>query len=137
MTMKAIWSSIREPRVLKTIYFGVYAITLLTGIGTLLSPPTSISGELGPILTVIWSVAFIIGGTGGMLVIFPGWWWAERLVGVGFPLAGIAIYAFVVATLHFTSSGSRLTQFGTLMLAAALFVVRWVQIRGYSFEPRR
>lgn len=129
------WLRITEPRHMKATYAGLYTITILTGIATLLVPPTSISGELGEPLTVAWSVFLIMGGFGGLLTVFPGWWWAERL-SIVLVWAGLGIYGIVVISLHFSSSGSRLTQLGMICLAAGVGYVRWLQIRKYSFEPR-
>lgn len=120
---------------MKAAYAVLYVITIGTGIATLLVPPTSISGELGAPLTVAWSVFLIMGGFGGLLTVFPGWWWAERL-SICLVWTGLGIYTLVVLSLHFTSSGSRLTQLGVLLLASGLGYVRWLTIRKYSFEPR-
>ncbi len=49
---------------------------------------------------------------------------------------GAGIYFYVVLSLHISQSGSRLTQMGWIALGALLFVVRWLLIRKYSFEPR-
>lgn len=134
--VRRLWASITEPRHLKVAYFVIYSIALVTGIATLLVPPTSISGELGQPLTIVWAVFLIMGAFGGMLLVFTGWWFAERLC-IGLLWAGLAIYFLVVVALHFQSSGSRLTQLGVLLLASAVFYIRWLLIRKYTFEPRR
>lgn len=133
--IRRLWESITEPRHMKTAYAVLYMITILTGIATLLVPPSSIAGELGEPLTVAWSVFLIMGGFGGLLTVFPGWWWAERL-SIILVWTGLVIYAIVVLSLHFTSSGSRLTQLGVLGLAGGVGYIRWLMIRRYSFEPR-
>lgn len=133
--IRNLWGSITEPRHLKAVYWVIYATALVTGVATLLSPPQTIEGALGTPLTIAWSVFLITGGTGGMLTVFPGWWWVERL-SIVLVLTGIAIYGLVVLSLHFTSPGSRLTQLGVICLAASVFVVRWTLIRRFSFEPR-
>lgn len=135
MTVRGLWAQVTEPRHLKAAYAVLYTITVLTGIATLLVPPTSIAGELGEPLTVLWSVFLIMGGFGGLLTVLPGWWWAERL-SIVLVWAGLAIYGIVIVSLHFTSAGSRLTQLGVLLLAAGLGYIRWLLIRKYSFEPR-
>jgi len=134
--VRRVWASISEPRHLKLAYAVVYAITFGTGVVTLLDPPNSIEGVLGAALTVAWSVLLITGGFGGLLTVFPGWWWAERL-SIALSLAGLGVYAIVVLSLHLTASGSRLTQLGMIALAATPFAIRWLLIRKYSFEPRR
>lgn len=126
---------IAEPRHVKVTYALIYTAVVTTGIATLLDPPRSIEGQLGTALTVIWSVFLIIGGTVGALTVLPGWWWAERL-GIILTTTGITIYAVVVLSLHIIAEGSRLTQLGMILLASSVFIVRWVLIRHYSFEPR-
>ncbi|MGF3055600.1 hypothetical protein [Microbacterium sp. YY-01] len=134
--LQRAWESITEPRHLKVAYLAIYSVVLATGVATLLDPPRSIEGQLGAVLTVVWSVFLIVGGFGGMLTVLPGWWWAERL-SIILALGGVTIYGTVVISLHLTAEGSRLTQLGMIALAVSTFVVRWVLIRTYSFEPRR
>ena len=129
------WNSVTEPRHMKAAFGVLYLIIIMTGVATLIAPPMSIAGELGPVLSVSWSVFWIMGGFGGALSVMPGWWWAERFSLV-FMWAGFLIYSIVVLSLHFTSTGSRLTQFGVLLVASGLAYVRWLMIREYNFEPR-
>lgn len=135
MWLRRLWERVTEPRHMSLIYGGIYTIATLTGIVTLMVPPMTIAGELGPVLTVLWAGLFILGGTLGMLTVLQGLWAWERW-GAGLVIAGIGIYGLVIATLHFTAEGSRLTQLGVLALAAAVFVVRWAMIRGRTYGPR-
>lgn len=130
------WESITEPRHLKATYFVFYGLALLTGLATLIRPPQAIEGALGTSTTALWAACAIMGGFGGMLTVFPGWWFAERLSIVMIWL-GAGIYFIVVLSLHIAQSGSRLTQMGWILMGAGLFFVRWLIIRRYSFEPRR
>lgn len=130
------WHRIAEPRVLRVVFLLGYVVTLCTGVATLTNPPTTIEGALGPILSVSWAVFWIVGGSVGALTVLPGYWQLERAA-VGACLFGIGIYAVVVATLHFQSSGSRLTQLGVLVVALLFYIVRLLLIRGHDFEPRR
>ena len=131
-----VWVSIHEPRVVKAIYFGVYLLTLTTGVITLIDPPQSIGGVLGSWLTTVWSISLIVGGLGAALSVFPGWWWSERLGSV-LALLGLGIYALIVLYLHLSDSGPRLTQLGMILIASCVFLVRMAMIRKYTFEPRR
>lgn len=133
---RAVWRSITEPRHLKLTYFVLYGIALWTGFVTMVRPPQSIEGALGAPLTSVWAGFVIMGAFGGILTVFPGWWWAERL-SIVLIWAGAAIYFIVVLSLHVTGTGSRLTQMGFILLAVGLFFVRWLLIRKYTFEPRR
>lgn len=130
------WESITEPRHLKATYFVLYGVALVTGFATLTRPPQSIEGALGAPLTALWAAFVIMGAFGGMLTVFPGWWFAERLSIVMIWL-GAAIYFLVVLSLQIAQSGSRFTQMGWILMGAGLFFVRWIVIRRYSFEPRR
>ena len=133
--MRRWWDSIREPRHKKAAYFVLYIIVILTGAVTLIVPPTSISGELGPVLSVSWSVFWLIGGMAGGTSVLPGWWWMERL-SIVFMWTGFLIYFYVVFSLHFSSTGSRLTQVGVILVASAAGYIRWLDIHKYNFEPR-
>ena len=134
--VKRAWESITEPRHLKATYFVFYGVALVTGFATLIRPPQSIEGALGSSTTALWAAFVIMGAFGGMLTVFPGWWFAERLSIVMIWL-GAGIYFAVVLSLHLAQSGSRLTQMGWIVMGAGLFFVRWIIIRRYSFEPRR
>lgn len=134
--LRRAWLRIAEPRVLRLVFLVGYLVTLGTGIATLTNPPTTIEGALGPILSVSWAIFWIVGGTVGAATVLPGYWQAERAA-AGAAMFGIAVYAVVVTTLHFTSSGSRLTQLGVLVLALLFYIVRLALIRGHDFEPRR
>jgi hypothetical protein len=136
MRVKRTWESITEPRHLKATYFVLYGVALVTGFATLTRPPQSIEGALGAPTTALWAAFVIMGAFGGMLTVFPGWWFAERLSIVMIWL-GAAIYFLVVLSLQIAQSGSRFTQMGWILMGAGLFFVRWIIIRRYSFEPRR
>lgn len=139
-SIRAAWARITEPRHMKVAYLVVYAITTAVGVITLITPPQSIAGEVGPVLTTIWASLFIAGGLTGMITVLPGWWWAERLLAIALVILGLAIYFTVVVILHAQSAdtgSSRLTQLGIILLASAPFTIRFLIIREYSFEPRR
>lgn len=138
--LKRLWDRITEPRRMKVAYLVIYLLTIAVGTVTLISPPTSISGEIGPVITTIWAVLFIIGGIAGAITVLPGWWWMERLLAIAPVMLGLAIYLAVVVTLHVQnveSGASRLTQLGIILLAAMPFTIRSLVIREYSYEPRR
>lgn len=132
-----LWDEISTPPHMKPIYAGVYVVTVLTGVATLVVPPQSIAGPIGPLLAAVWASCFIVGGILGLCTVLTRLWWLER-AGLGASGLGLVTYGVVVVMLHFepTSSGSRLTQLGIIILAAALFLVRWFAIKDYSYEPR-
>lgn len=138
--LRAAWARITEPRHMKFAYLVVYVLTMAIGIVTLIAPPQSIAGEVGPVLTTIWASLFIAGGAAGAIAVLPGWWWAERLLAIAPVLLGLTIYLTVVLILHTQNAdtgSSRLTQLGIIVLSAAPFSIRFLIIREYSFEPRR
>lgn len=132
--LRCWWATVTEPRHLSIIYGGIYTAGAVTGVITLIAPPSTIAGELGPVLLVTWALLFLVGGIVGMSTVLQGFWkwerWANYLT-----LGGIAIYGGVITTLHIESSGSRLTQLGVLGLAAGVFIVRLALIRGRSYGP--
>lgn len=133
------WAGLTEPRHMKLAYLLIYVTTVTIGVVTLVAPPQSIAGEIGPVVTVVWASLFIVGGLVGMVTVLPGWWWAERLLAIAPVLLGLAIYLAVVIALQAQSDAgsSRLTQLGIIVLASAPFAIRALVIREYSYEPRR
>lgn len=133
------WGKITEPRKLRAFYAIVYGFTVALGFATLVAPPQSIAGELGPFVTEFWASLLLMGGFGGVLSVLPGWWWAERL-SIFLIFAGLGIYLLVVFSLHLGARGdgsSRLTQLGVIALASAVFVVRLLLTKGMDYEPKR
>lgn len=133
--LRSLWLRVKEPRVLRIVFLLGYLVTLGMGVATLTNPPATIEGQLGPILSVSWSLFWIVGGIAGAATILPGWWEVERYA-VASALFGIGIYGAVLVLLHITSPGSRLTQLGVLAIAALFFLLRLALIRGHDFEPR-
>lgn len=138
--LRAAWERITEPRHMKIAYLVVYLLTVGVGVVTLITPPQTVAGEVGPVITIIWAGLFILGGAVGTISVLPGWWWAERLLAIGPVMLGLAIYLVVVIILHVQGAdtgSSRLTQVGIIVLASAPFTIRALVIREYSYEPRR
>jgi hypothetical protein len=134
--LRRAWRSVTEPRHLKVTYAVFYATAIALGWIALVAPPQSISGELGPILTVAWGVLAIVGGAGGLGTVFTGWWFLERL-SIVLIWCALGMYLLVVLLLQLASDeGSRGAQMTLFLFAGGLFYVRWYLIRAYSFEPR-
>lgn len=137
--LQRAWGKVTKPRHVKVIYLVIYLLSALIGLVTLIKPPQTIAGEVGPLLSVVWASLFILGGLVGTITVLPGWWWAERLLGIAPILIGLTIYLSVVVVLHaqsIESGGSRATQVGIIMLAASPFILRFFFIKEYSYEPR-
>lgn len=133
--LQRVWASIRQPRHMKVIYLGVYIITAMIGTGALVAPPPTIAGALGPTLTVLWAVFLIAGGLAGSGTVLHGVWWLERLALLAIA-TGLLIYAIVVLTLHPITPAARIPQLGFLLIAGAVYLIRYLAIRHYTFEPR-
>lgn len=135
--LQRAWSRVTEPRHLKVAYALFYAVAILLGVIALTAPPQSISGELGPVLTIGWGILAMVGGVVCLGTVFTGWWFLERL-GIVLIWLALGVYLLVVVLLQLTSSeGSRGAQITLFVFAGGLFYVRWWLIRAYSFEPRR
>jgi len=135
--VREAWASVTEPRHLKIAYAFFYTVAIVFGLIALMAPPQSITGELGPVLTVAWGIFAILGGAAGLGTVFTGWWFIERL-GIVLIWAALGVYLLVVVILQFASTeGNRWAQMTLFVFAAGLFYVRWWLIRAYSFEPRR
>lgn len=135
---RRLWRAISEPRHLKAFYCAVYATTTAIGIITLVSPPTSVEGTIGALLTLFWAGLLTLGGLVGAVCVLPGWWWLEKRA-VLLILAGAASYGGIVIYLQAIAppGSSRFTQLGFIVLAIALFILRLMLTRRWDYEPRR
>lgn len=136
--MRSVWRQVTDPPHQVPVYAVAYIVTMLTGLVTIITPPASIAGPLGPVLAHIWAICLLSGGAIGLATVFSAWWWLERIAIIVITVGGIGVYGYVVVWLHLESppGASRLTQLGVLILAALLFVVRLLAIRGYMYAPR-
>lgn len=128
------WRALTDPPHQKPVYVLVYVITIMTGLVTLITPPRSIEGVLGPMLMGVTGAAWLLGGLVCLVTLFTPWWWLERF-GLGLAVLGIASYGSVVLTLQLVEAGSRLTQLGVIGLAGCLFLIRYLSIREWSYAP--
>lgn len=131
MAPRRVWRLLREPR--KVTAVSTVGWLIVAGIGTaaLFAPPLTIANEIGPALTIIWGVLLVTGATLGLLGCLllpePWWRWIEQS-GIILAAGGVTIYAYVVTSLHFTASGSRLVQLGFIALGLASLALRWTLI---------
>lgn len=140
--MQAMWRGVRawlaripEPRTISTVLTVAYVAFVLTGLATLILPPQSIVGAIGEVSMALVGWFFLAGGLIGMWAGSIEFWQLER-VGITSMGAGLLAYAYIVATLHFTTEGSRLTQLGVIVIAGCLLVLRLAMIWRYDFKPR-
>lgn len=130
------WLLIQEPRVVTVIQTLEYLIVLGIGMSVILRPPTSIRGELGPVLMDAVGMLLMLGGALGVVGTPRGIWWVERL-GIIASCGGLLIYLSVVVQLEATTQGSRLLQLGVILLAVVGLIKRWARISRYQYDPER
>lgn len=130
------WLKVPEPRDISIAYSFIYFGMFLTGLVTIINPPSTIKAAVGPFLMGWMGVLLTVGA---ILAMYAGTlenWLLER-IGLGFILGALACYIGLIVSLHFTESGSRLTQLGVVGFAAVgAFIVRYLLIRGYTYRPR-
>lgn len=128
---RSLWDRVTEPRHMKLIYLGVYALTLIGGVAALTAPPPTIVWEAGPALLAVWGWLFIVAGIAGMITVLPGWWWVERLLAIAPASIALAVYVILDAG----SPGWAPASIVVAVLAGIVFLIRFVTIRGFSYEP--
>lgn len=133
---RRLWLRVQEPRVITVYQCVIYVAVTLTGIAALLSPPMSIEGAIGPLLTRMFAVFLLTGGALGAIAVLPGIWWLERAAVIACA-TGALIYAGVVLSLQVTQTGSRLVQLGVIVWALLSIAQRWHRIRRYAYDPER
>lgn len=132
---RGVWESLTAPPRQKPVYLFIYVATVYMGLVSLRVPPESIQAEMGPALTVTWSCLLLLGGAVGACTVLTRLWWLERL-GLACAALGLTMYSTVVLYLHFSSEGSRLSQFGVLLVAGCAYALRWLAIRHWDYCPR-
>jgi len=130
-----LWMRIADPRVQRVAFFIAYLAVAQSGVNALIRPPSSIEGELGTVLTLIWALFLTFGGVVGAGTVLQGWNYLERL-GVGALIVGAVMYGGIVLSLHFIQDGQRLTQWGFVTFCAVILIWRLWDIRGYAIAPR-
>ncbi|WP_300733719.1 hypothetical protein [Pseudomonas sp.] len=130
------WLKVPRPRELSVAFTLLYGVALGTGLVTLAAPPVSLSREVGG-PQVMASVGLLL--TAGALAAMLGGacehWKLER-IGLWLMGCALTIYGAIVLSLHFTESGSRLTQLGVVAMALIAFLVRFLMIWRFTYRPR-
>ena len=62
--------------------------------------------------------------------------WKLERIGLWLQTWALVIYAAIVFALHFSSTGSRLTQLGVICMALVAFLIRYLMIWRFTFRPR-
>lgn len=129
------WARIREPKVIKVILTVGFLMTFMMGVSAVVSPPNSIEGEIGTLLTYMWGAFLMIGGSLGAASTLPGWWIIER-IGILSCMVGLGIYAVVVLSMQLTSDGNRFPQWFLILFAAMMLAAEGARTWGHNFEPK-
>lgn len=133
-SVRELVQGVREPRRVKAVYWCYYVAAACVGAATLIAPPRTVEGTLGPVFTTAMSLLLVIGGLVGAATVFGGWWRVERL-GIWCALGATGIYTGVVTSLDAAAEVSREAHLGFVLISSGLFVVRLALIRGHDFEP--
>ena len=132
----SIWMLLHEPRVITALHLLGYFILGGGGVYALVSPPSSVQAEWGPLLTGLWGSALILGALIGLISTPRGIWWGER-IGITLLATGLVMYASVVLSLHYTGPGNRMPQAAVILYAIVQLAVRWLRIRTAALDPTR
>lgn len=129
-------SFFHDPPKWRPIVLVGYALALCMGLSTLLSPPLTIEGLLGQVLTTIWAWLIIVGSVLAASMVYTDRWLLER-IGIKIAGLGLALYMVIVAWLWIFQSGNRGTQFFGLSLGCMFLLLRHFQVGGFDYAPRK
>lgn len=135
---KSTWArwflTIPEPREVRFAYLGSYLLWAVAGVSVLISPPTSLEGTLGPVLTYVWGAFLALGSVLGASTVLTIYWWVERLA-IWLTGTGVAVYAILILSMHLTSSGNRIPQLCFVLAGLVFLIVRYLRIKGARVQP--
>lgn len=126
-----LFLKIAEPRVVRLIFFGIYAFLFIAGAGVLASPPRSFQGILGFTLVMFIGGFVAFGSFLGMASVLQGIWWLER-AGVISLWAGIGLYVLVMLGLK-----TSLVSVALPIVVILMLILRWREIKRYQLAPIR
>lgn len=126
----ALFLKVAEPRVVRLLYFVIYASMSAAGLWMLTHPPDKFSNALGMLLLHMFASFISLGGVLCLIAVLPGVWWLER-AGVIALVTGLAMY-FVVAI----SLGGSVVNLAVTVSLICMFTLRWLEIRPYQLAPR-
>ena len=126
--------SIPEPRSVRFGYLVAYLLWAVAGVSVLISPPTSLEGTVGPVLTYTWGSFLALGSIIGASTVLTIYWWAERLA-IWLTGTGVAVYAILIVSMHLTSAGNRIPQLCFVLAGLAFLIVRYFRIKGARVQP--
>lgn len=134
--LKFWWYKVPEPRYVSMATGFAYLLLFLTGLATLVYPPQTIEAAVGEVAMALVGWFLVLGAGIGISAGVTDFWQLER-VGIVAMGIGIATYAFIIAKLHVTSEGSRLTQLGMISVVLVFLALRMGMIWRWPFKPRR
>lgn len=133
------WVRLAKPEYQYALLGLIWSIVLWIGMDALVDPPSTLSFEIGPAITIFWAWLLVVGGALGVTAtwILTGWWWIEL---VGCILSGTGVFTWSVVLIlrqvfpHPTDADERSL---LLLLFAVLVgvVLRIVKISGAQVDP--
>ncbi|PRZ15136.1 hypothetical protein [Nesterenkonia sandarakina] len=133
---KRFWDFLEEPRSVTGVQIVfTYWAAIIFGILTLEQPPRTTSVILGDGLVVAIAWLMITAGVVGTLTAAFGWWWVERLLGIGFLITAWLGYAYSVGEAQWFGEGSRWLQIGFLSISLSGMLTRFIRIRLDKYGP--
>lgn len=101
------------------------------GAVTLISPPVTIKGELGPVLTTVWGLLALIGALIAASNVYTRHAWAERL-GIQIAALGTLLYTLTIGFVWITTGSNRGVQFFAVGLGLFFFLARFLTLKHWD-----
>jgi hypothetical protein len=116
--MSRILNYFHDPRFINFVQFCSYTLTAFCGVlAATGSIPTVVTGQIGPVLSVVVGLFLIGSGAVGALGVFGGHWWLER---IGIRVSWIGLSILIIPTLYYAILSARSA---TIWLILALEVM--------------
>jgi ABC-type transport system involved in cytochrome c biogenesis permease subunit len=134
--LKLWWLLVPQPRAFSLGWGVAYLMIGGAGISTLVSPPSSLSGNGSPIPVILALGGLnLIGMCISMVSGYRDFWKGERL-GISLMMSAAIIYAGITVHSHFIYSDSKAVQFFYIMFVVVVMAIRLFMIRWFTYRPR-
>lgn len=130
-----LWKRIAEPRVQRVAYFVIYGLQVMAGVSLALVQPRAAEYEFGSLVTMAWALFFILGGGLGMIGVFPGWNFVER-VGILSLMVAVALCSLFIAYNPWSPTGLELVIWALVSGWVVVLLYRLWEIRDYAIAPK-
>ena len=113
----------------------IYGCFALAGISVIFIPSDMVLTLFGAQMAKLIGIATLMGGTAGVIAVWPGWWWLER---AGLAGCSIAIFAYMASLYHTEGwDGGVIFREFMIIIILLFLTIRLLWISSLDLDPTK